>query len=312
MRPLILLWVIVLLPSIYAADTFGQVNPDNIRETIALYESSVRNLAASGTFTVKNASEGSSREFSGTFELMNSDSKFSFTFEIRKTSRVESDLRVFFDENKYQIVGDGENVLVVRFSPSITTGCEASLYAHEGFDYLIEFPEMPIKPSLGIENFSVPKADLRHLESAQSTVDGVEVAYQLGKGTIIKYLLLPEFSLALGRRRVELIDGSLYSLDERSYKKVDGHTIPVAFKHSRYRNGIADRVIELEFDHFELSASNDPELFTINGVDFCEKARIVDNTVDANHIVHSSSSNGFRSSTKAIKPAVAEFRETEQ
>lgn len=295
-----------------AEDTCGQLNPDNVRKTVALYESSLRELAARGTFAVKTVSPGASREFAGTFKLMNSDSKFSLTFEIQKTKGLHKNLRTLFDDNTYQVVGDGESILVVRFSHYITTGCDASLYKGNGFDYLFEFPEMPIKPSLGMGNFSVPKADQHQLDSARSTADGVEVAYQAGKATVIKYLLLPEFSFALGRRRVEMIDGSLYSLEERTYKKINGQAIPVAFKHSRYQDGMPNRVIELEFDHVELNASNDPQLFTINGVNFCKRARIVDKSGDEVNIVHSQSGNGFRSDTLSIKAAVAEFREIEQ
>lgn len=323
--------VLCLALSCYAAMCFSiclaqeELDVLSIKNAISKRASAFEAFRCAGKFRLERiatSANDSDITLMGNFSWLRSSDRFNVSIDFTGGAGEGFKKNAFaVKDASYRIVSDGENILVVLFSPFISRGCDADLYeGGQSTQYLHSCPYFPFHPHRGPDKFVGPKPVLESLNSLKLDRNGkITGSYSAGKSTTANYVFLKEFGFAYGGYEAKYGPNEVViARDSWTYRNSDkGSAIPFKFETESIHpdNGTIVKSIVLEFKEFEFDPEVNNELFTLGGVDFCDGARVVDRTMPGDvpeKIIHSMPNDRFKSnSSRGIKSSLDQYRKDE-
>ena len=222
--------VLILIGCLALAGTCQEIsiNSDAVRASDRLAQERFKQCELLGTFSISRG-DGSA---SGKFRYQISGDKFNYIYEFTKNEGFETGLHLF--EAKYQVISDGKSVIVVRFSPRISTGCDSDLYSAKA-NYLNSCPYSPINPHFVSRLFTLPTHITDNLDRLERVNQQFAGRANLSDYWQLKFRLDPRFDFAC--TSCELINretGNVTLRIDKTYDELSGDAIPKTTRESHF------------------------------------------------------------------------------
>lgn len=265
-----------------------------------------------GLFEIKRIG-ANERTASGRFRWMCNKDKFNCRVEFRKQSGFIG-FAGSLTESTYHLIGDGESVLIARFSSAISTGSYADLWDAGKLQYTTTCPYLPFMPGHDSRNIYGPKVINEHLHTLKQNsenlfegkiegkmeLDGVDQIFRIQSYERDK----PEFvytgwktlhnNLVLSQFKVIYEDD--ISKGPKSYEKIQFNA-----------DGSIRRLEKLTFADFKYEPNFSPKSFTVEAINFGPKSRIIDQRKGGGGTIRSPDGQ-FKSHGKSLAETIEYYR----